>query len=365
MMNDKTTERRTIRPVPAVAGMAPYALTDLPPGLTSLAQNESAFPPSPAAIAAGRDAAAAAAAYPDPDWRDLRQAIAEVHGLDPASILCGAGSMELIGCLIRAFAGPGDAVLGSQYNYLFVATACRQAGARSDAVPETAFTVSVDALLAAVRRETRIVFVCNPGNPTGTRLANAELLRLRGALPADVLLVVDQAYAEFDDQDHAPLLALAAGGDTVILRSFSKAYGLAGARVGWGIFPPAIAAETRKLLNPNNVSGISQTMAEAALRDQDYMRQVVADTGDIRRAFAAGLERAGYAPPPSHTNFVLIPFADDRAARAADARLRAGGFLLRGMGGYGLGHCLRATIGDAASMTRVAALLAELRGGAC
>jgi histidinol-phosphate aminotransferase/N-methylhydantoinase B len=347
-----------IRPVGTVAAMAAYALADpAGPGVIALAQNESAFPPSPAALAAGRAALDAARLYPDPDWSALRAAIAEVHGIDPAGILCGAGSMELIGCLVRAFAGPGHEVLGTAHGYLFLATAARQAGATHVMAPEVAMAVDVDALLARVCPRTRVVFVCNPGNPAGTRIANDRIVALRSGLPADVLLVVDQAYGEFDAQDPAPILALVERGDTCVLRSLSKAYCLAGARVGWGLFPHAIGREVRKLLNPNNVSGVSQAMATAAIRDQAHMRHVVARTREVRDAFAARLRDAGYAVPASHTNFVLIPFVDAADARAADAHLRAAGILMRGMAGYGLGHCLRATVADAGAMDRAAAIL--------
>lgn len=312
------------------------------------------------AIEAGREALAEAALYPDPDWAVLREAIAAFHALDPHSILCGTGSMELIDGVIRAFAAPGDAVLGTQHGYLFAATVCQRAGARHDMAPEPNCTVAVDAILEALCPETRIVFLCNPGNPTGTRLPNSEILRLRDSLPEQVLLVVDQAYAEFDDQDHKPVFALAARGDTVVTRTFSKAYGLAGARVGWGVFPPAIAGEVRKLLNPNNVSGASQAMARAAVCDSAHMRRIVAETAAVREDFAARLRIAGYNPVPSHTNFVLLPFADRAAARRADRALRAEGLLLRGVAGYGLEACLRATIRDGACMARAAAVLEDL-----
>jgi len=347
-----------IRPVANVAAMAPYALADLGvPGTISLAQNESAFGPSPMALAAGVTALKDSALYPDPDWCDLRAAIADMHGLAADSILCGAGSMELIGALIRAYAGPGDTVLGTEHGYLFVATACQQAGADYVTVPEPGMQVDLGAILNAATPATRIVFLCNPGNPTGTRIENAEVLRLRAALPADILLAVDQAYGEFDDQPPEAIFALAGLGNTVVLRTFSKAYALAGARVGWGLFPTAIATETRKLLNPNNVSAVSQAMAAAAMRDRDHMQGIVAKTAAIRADFTLALREAGFAIPESHTNFVLIPFAGATTADAADKALRDGGFILRGMGGYGLPHCLRATVGAAEAMRDVARIL--------
>ncbi|MBC6405821.1 MAG: aminotransferase class I/II-fold pyridoxal phosphate-dependent enzyme [Rhodospirillales bacterium] len=350
-----------IHAVRPVAAMASYALADLGnASLISLAQNESAVPPSPKALSAGRAALARSTLYPDPDWHDLRRAIAAVHPVETASLLCGAGSMELIGCLIRAFAGPGDDVLGTQYGYLFVATAAQQAGTRYIRASETDYTVSIDAVLARVTDITRIVVVCNPGNPTGTRIPNADLLRLRAALPDNILLIIDQAYAEFDDQDHAPIFALVSRGETVVTRTLSKAYGLAGARVGWGALPPAIGAEVRKLLNPNNISNSSQAMAVAAIQDRAHLCAAVAEIAKIRNSFAARLRAAGYAVPKSATNFVLIPFSDIEAAHRADRALREAGYILRGMRGYGLPHCLRATIGAARDMEAVAQTLEVL-----
>ena len=353
-----------IRAVPLVSALSPYALADLgPPGAVSLAQNESAFPPSPAVAESLRCAAEGVALYPDPDWSALRDTLAAVHRLDPAHLLCGAGSMELIGALVRAFAGPGDEVLAPRYGYLFVATAAALSGARYVTAPERDFHADPQALLAAVTPRTRILFLCNPGNPTGTALDTAEILRLRDRLPDDILLVIDQAYGEFEGQDPRPVFDLAARGDTVVLRTLSKAYGLAGARVGWGLFPPAVGVEVRKLLNPNNISAASQQIAIAALGDQPYMRATVAETAARRDRFARGLRALGLAIPDSRTNFVLIPFADPDTAATTDRALRAAGFVMRGMGGYGLGHCLRATIGPEAAMDRARDVIAEtLRG---
>ncbi|TMV06857.1 aminotransferase class I/II-fold pyridoxal phosphate-dependent enzyme [Ruegeria sediminis] len=336
-----------IPPLPHIAAMSPYALADLGgPRTVSLAQNESAFAPSPAAVAAAQAAQANLALYPDPDWSDLRAAIADVHRVDPARILCGAGSMELIGCLIHAYAGPESSVLGTEFGYAFARTAAAQARAEYHAAPEAELTVSVDNILSAMRPDTRIVFLCNPGNPTGTLIPNSEILRLRNALPGTVLLVVDQAYAEFSDALEPPseIFALAERGDTVILRTFSKAYGLAGARAGWGYFPPDVAGQVRKLLNPNNIAAASQAAAAAAMRDQDHMRGTVARTAEIRDRFAAQMRVLGLEVPAAHTNFVLLRFASAEVARRADAALRAEHLLMRGMGGYGLPDCLRATI---------------------
>ncbi|MBN9549898.1 MAG: aminotransferase class I/II-fold pyridoxal phosphate-dependent enzyme [Alphaproteobacteria bacterium] len=334
-------------------------------GRPTLAQNESAFPPSPSVIEAGRDAVARSHLYPDPDWTLLRDAIAKTYGVERDLILCGAGSMDLIACTIAAFAGPGADVLGTDYAYNFAASAAARVGATYVKAAERGFEVSIDAILAALTPATRIVFVCNPGNPTGTRIKNAELLRLRAALPGDVLLMIDQAYGEFDDQDPQAVFALAGRGDTVVLRSLSKAYGLAGARIGWGLFAPPIAAEVRKMQNSNQVSTVSLAMAVAALEDQAYMRSTVARTADSRDGFTLGLKAAGYEVPESRTNFVLVRFADAAAATAADTALRGVDIVVRGMAGYGLTDCLRITIGPPEVMDRTLRALTALRGRQC
>ncbi len=339
--------------------MAPYPLANLPRGVLTLAQNENPMPPSPAAVEAGRAAVTSANIYPDPDWQAMRAAIAEVHGLDAESILCGAGSMEIIDCVVRAYAGPGDTVLGTQYGYLFLSTACQRAGARHEMAPERDYKVSVDALLEAAGPDTRIVFVCNPGNPTGTALDADEMTRLREGLPACTMLVVDQAYTEYAGPEHDSLLALAERGDSVVTRTFSKAYGMAGMRVGWGVLSADAAQHVRKLLNPNNLSSVSQAMAEAAIRDQEHMRRAVAETVAARDRFVSRLEAAGYVPPKSSTNFVLVPFADSAAAKSVESTMREEGMHPRNMTGYGLDHCLRITVGLAYTMERTAEILEE------
>ena len=350
-----------IRPVAQLSSMAPYELATLDTSLVSLAQNESLLPPAPAALEAGRQALSTTALYPDPDWTELREAIASVHGIDTRKILCGAGSMELIAACLQAYTGSGDDVVGSQFGYLFVATVCQVTGARYVKAAESEYSVCIDSILAEVSKKTRVVFVCNPGNPTGTRIPNAELSRLREQLPQDVLLIIDQAYAEFDNQNHKELFALVEQQNTIILRTFSKAYCMAGLRLGWGIFPEHIATEIRKLLNPNNVTVVAQAMGAAAMQDQSYLVQVVDSTADIRRRFQDTLAAASLATPDSHTNFVLVPFNNLLDAERADLALKDSGFLARGMAGYGLGHCLRFTMAADDVMDAVAAQLVRIK----
>ncbi len=342
-----------INPVTNVAAMAAYELADLQPTLLSLAQNESAYPCSPLAIEAGRQALQDVHLYSDPDWLALREAIGSVHSLPVDQVLCGAGSMEIIAAIIRTYSQASDEVLGTAYGYLFVATACKQAGSTYRQAAEPLLQVDVDELLANVSDATRIVFVCNPGNPTGTRIPNAELVRLRDNLPRDVLLVIDQAYAEFDDQDPSAAFDLIERGNTIITRTLSKAYALAGQRVGWGAFPADIAVQVRKLLNPNNVSGVAQGMATAAMLDQKYMLGLVKKTAETRRLLRNTLTEQGWEVPDSHTNFLLMVLNSVEACRRLDSTLRKAGFLARGMGGYNLAHCLRLTIAKPEDMERV------------
>jgi histidinol-phosphate aminotransferase len=352
-----------IRPLEHIGAMATYALADLTPPkgkrLVSLCQNESLRPPSPAVAEAIATSARAAHLYPDPDWTALRAAIAGVHGLDPAGIVCGNGSLDLIGCIARAYLRPETAALAPAHAYPFFRTATLMTGARFDTAPETDLTVDIDAMLAELRPETRIVFVANPGNPTGTRVPRSELMRLRDGLPDHVLLVIDEAYGEFADHLNEPMFDLVGRGDTIVLRTFSKAYGLAGFRVGWGFFPASVGGEIRKLLNPNNVAAAGQMAAIAALEDRPYMRETCAMTAALRDRFATRMRATGLIVPQSQTNFVLLRFPSAEAAARVDAALRAEGVFLRRQAGAGLDDCLRATVSVADDMDLAAGLIED------
>lgn len=344
-----------------VAAMAPYALADL--GGTdgrpapSLAQNESFRPPCPGTLEAVMAAMADAALYPDQDWTELRSMIATRHGMEPDSILCGSGSLELIGCLARTFAGPNRAALAPAHAYPYFRSAAQASEARFDTAPESDRTASADALLEAVRPDTGCVFLANPGNPTGTRIPAAEIRRLRRGLREDILLVIDEAYGEFADHLDAPVFDMAAEGNTVILRTFSKAYGLAGCRVGWGTFPAGLAVEVRKVLNPSNVSAISQAAARAALRDDAYMRETCALVAARRDQAARKLAMMGIRCHASFTNFLLLDLETQERARSAETRLRSGGAVLRAQGAAALPHCLRMTIGPERELDNAVSLL--------
>jgi len=334
---------------PHIAAMSAYKLADLSPPegrkLISLCQNESLRPPSPQALEAATRSTGSSMLYPDPDWTILREAIGDLHQIPAGDILCGNGSLDLIGALARVYAGPDRAVLAPEHCYPFFRTAAQLANARFDTATENELTVDVSRLLASVQPDTGIVFVANPGNPTGTRLNKSELIRLREGLRKDILLVVDEAYGEFVGIADEPCFDLVADGKTVVLRTFSKAYGMAGFRVGWGLFPGSVSAEIRKVLNPNNISLVAQAAATAALGDQTYMSQTCSQIEEIKTRAVKDLRQAGFHVPRSFTNFVLIGFENETHARQADDALRSQGIFLRGQAGVGLPHMLRMTIG--------------------
>lgn len=353
--------------LPHIAAMSPYALADMtaPDGvnLVSLSQNESLRGPSPAVVEAAKSVLSEGAAYPDPDWTALRAALARQHGIAMDGILCGAGSLDLIGCLARTYSGPGRAILAPAHAYPFFRTAAQMANARFDTAPEQNETVCVDALLKAVAPDTSIVFLANPGNPTGTHIPKPDLLRLRAGLRKDILLVIDEAYGEFIDAQAARCWDMVGTGNCVVLRTFSKAYAMAGFRVGWGYFPKAIAAELRKVTNPNGVTGVSQAAAVAALTDQTYMIDTCVVTSALRLDAMHALTQAGFDLVPSVTNFVLLRFESTEVACLADAALRTRGIFLRRQQGAGLPHALRMTIGPTQDTERAIAYLANWQKG--
>lgn len=349
---------------PNIASMDAYQLPDLsaPPGVTPivLAQNEHSRPPSQRVREAIVKAIDAAHLYADTDCSELRRAIARVHELDVERVFCGSGSMELMSTLVQCYLLSKDRILMSDYSYLFMRTLARMVEATVDIAAEPDLRVDVDALLAGVREETRIVFVVNPGNPCGTAIAGSEIRRLRGALPDDVLLLIDEAYAEYMEGDeNEPLFDLVDRGNTVITRTFSKIYGLAGLRVGWGYFPPAILHEMRKVLLPGGVAWLSQVAARAAIEDQEAMREARRENAQQRDLLARGLDQLGLLAVASHTNFVLAEFGSAERAASAFDTLRARGIIVRPMGGYGLPSCLRITVGIEAYMTQTLELLRE------
>ena len=339
------------RPRPEVLRVQPYVGGEGElPGVNrvvKLSSNEGAFGPPPAAKAALARAAEEMHRYPDGACTELRRAIGARFGLDPARVVCGAGSDELIGLLCQSYAGPGTEILMSRYGFSMYEIYGELTGARVVKAPERDLTADVDAMLAAVSPATRLVFLANPNNPTGSLLPSAEVARLRAGLPPDVLLVLDAAYAEYVDRpDFDPGAALVDAGDnTVMTRTFSKIFGLGGARLGWAYCPPGVADVLNRARGPFNVGAPAQAAGVAALSEPGWIERARAHNARARVRLAAALERAGLRVRPSEANFVLVDLRTPDRAQSADEFLRRRGVIVRALRGYGLPHCLRVTVG--------------------
>jgi histidinol-phosphate aminotransferase len=293
----------------------------------------------------------------------LREALGRHHGLDPARIVCGAGSDELIALLLRGYAGPGTEVLYSRHGFLMYPIGAKSVGATPIAVPERALTADVDGILARVTERTRIVFIANPNNPTGTYLSADEMARLHAGLPSHVVLAIDAAYAEFVNRnDYEPGIALVnRASNVVMLRTFSKVYALAGLRLGWAYCPPAIADVLNRIRGPFNVAAPTLAAGVAAVEDVAALARARAHNDRWLPWLSERLQAIGLELTPSVGNFVLARFPDAprHNADAAFAFLHSRGILTRQMGGYGLPQCLRITIGTGEEMEAVAAALTE------
>jgi histidinol-phosphate aminotransferase len=354
-------------PGPGIMDIAPYvggeAKLEGVEKPIRLASNESALGPSPKAVAAYRALADDIHRYPDGGAEELRDALGEAYGLDPARIVCGAGSDELIGLMLRAYAGPDTEVLYSRHGFLMYSIGAQSVGATPVAAPERDLTADVDAILERVTPKTRIVFVANPNNPTGTYLSTSEVARLHAGLPGNVVLAIDAAYAEFVNRnDYEPGIKLVDAADNVVmLRTFSKIFALAGLRLGWGYFPPGIADVLNRVRGPFNVSAPALAAGVAALRDTETLAKARAHNDHWQPWLNQKLAALGLDPTPSVGNFVLPRFPEGGKynAAAAFAFMQGRGILTRKMGGYGLPDRLRITIGTGEECEKVAATLAE------
>ena len=325
--------------------------------LVKLSANENPLGTSERALAA-RGGAAGPAIYPDPDCKALRAKIGELHGLNPAQIVCGTGSDEILNLAAQAFAGPGDEIIHVRYGFAVYDIATRRCGATPVVAPDRDYGTDVDALLACVTPNTRVVFVANPNNPTGRYIGADEMARLHAGLPADVLLVVDQAYGEYlEEGENDGGIALAkAHGNVLVTRTFSKIYGIASARVGWATGAPHLIDALNRIRGPFNVSGAGQAGALAAVRDQDFIRHCRSENAQTRAAFVARLEslgNRGVRALPSEANFVLAIFPDQATAERVRDAIADAGYAVRHLPGQGLGDALRITIGRKDDMAKV------------
>jgi histidinol-phosphate aminotransferase len=328
-----------------------------------LSSNENPLGPSPMAVEAAKAIAGKLELYPDGASMRLRQAIAATHGLNIANVMAFNGSDEALALLARSYAGQGDEGIYSEHGFLAYPIYIRACGATPVVAKETDLRADVDAILAAVTPRTRIVFLANPNNPTGTYLPFGEVRRLHAGLPKDVLLVIDAAYAEFVRRNdyEAGVELVAANQNVVMTRTFSKVHGLGGARIGWIYAPSHIIDVLERVRDPFNVNAVAIEAGVAAMLDRDHVERSVRHNEEWLSWTSAELEAIGLTVTPSVGNFVLVHFSEDgrHTAEAADDWLAQRGYLVRRVAAYGFPNALRITIGTEEANRGLVAALSE------
>lgn len=353
-------------PRPGVMEISPYVggKSSVPGGRKpiKLSSNEGALGPSPKAIEAAAKSAADMHRYPDGGAGALRAAIGKRFGLDPERVVCGAGSDELIALLIKAYAGPGDEVLYSQHGFVMYPISAHAAGATPVTAPEKGYRTDVEALIAKAGPKTKLCFVANPNNPTGSFVSGAELKRLRDGLPPHVLLVIDAAYAEYVSRNDysAGVELVDAGANTVMLRTFSKMFAMGGMRLGWAYAPANVVDVLNRVRGPFNVGAQAQAAGVAALEDMAHQEASRAHNERMLAWFPGELAKLGLTALPSVGNFVLVEFPKTgKTAAAANEFLMGRAIIPRAVANYGLPDFLRVTLGTEAEMREVVAALAD------
>ena len=330
--------------------------------IVKLSSNENPFGPSDRAKEAFGRSVHQIHRYPTTDHAALRAAIASVHGLDAGRVICGVGSDEIIHFLCQAYVGPKDEVVFTEHGFLMYRISTMAAGGAPVEVAERDRTTDVDAILRACTRRTKLVFIANPNNPTGTMISAAEVARLADGMPKQAILVLDGAYAEYVEGFDGGLSLIEARSNVVMTRTFSKVYGLGGLRVGWGYGPKPIIDVLNRIRGPFNLSNTQLETAEAAVLDQDHITRCRADNTRMRHWLALALAELGIPSDTSMTNFILARFASQDEAEACDAFLQTQGLIVRRVASYKLPQCLRITVGDEASCRRVAHAIAQFKG---
>jgi histidinol-phosphate aminotransferase len=335
-------------PKPGITAIAPYvggkSKAEGAKRVIKLSSNENPWGPSPEAIAAYTAESAHLNRYPDGGHALLREAIAEAYSLPAGQLICGAGSDELIGMLVHAYAGQGDEVLYSQHGFLMYKIYTQSYGATPVTASEKNLTVDVDALLAAVTPRTKIVFLTNPNNPTGTMIPFSEVARLRQALPEQIILAVDAAYAEYIDRaDYADGCSLIATSNTIVFHTLSKIYGLPGLRLGWAYAPAPIIDIMNRVRSPFNVNAPALAAGIAAMKDQAYITRMREVNAKERARLTTAITKLGYNVVPSETNFILVKFGAEVAA--VNGYLAQQGLIVREVPAYGLPDYLRISVG--------------------
>jgi histidinol-phosphate aminotransferase len=357
-------------PRPGILDIAAYVPgKEHAPGVArvyKLSSNETPLGASPKAIEAFKNAAGNLERYPDGQAHELREAIAAVHGLNPANIMCGNGSDELLGLLCHVYLGAGDEAIITEHGFLVYKIQIMGAGATPVTVKEKDHAVDVDAILAAVTPKTKMVFIANPGNPTGTYVPVSEIRRLQAGLPKDAVLVLDAAYAEYVRRNdyESGIEIVSSNANVVMTRTFSKVYGLAALRVGWMYAPAEIIDALNRIRGPFNMNAPAISAGAAAVRDQSHVQEAVAFNLMWIEKLKGALETIGLTVTPSVTNFILIHFPDADGKRAADADefLTSRGYVLRAVKGYGFPNSLRMSVGPEEANRGVIESLGEFMG---
>lgn len=355
------------KPIASIRSLVSYRpeVAALPPGrIIRLSVNEGALGPSPKATEALAGITPKLHRYPEQIDTDLVAAIADAYGLRRELILPSNGSDELIGLLATAYLENGDEAIYTQYGFLVFPQSIRIAGGTPVIAKDDELTVSVDNIIAAITPKTRLIFVANPNNPTGTMITRDEVERLIVAAPKDVIIVLDSAYAEYVPEDET---AYTSGAEyveqhdnVVMLRTFSKIYGLGSLRLGWGYFPRDILAVLASIRGPFSVNAAAATAGRAAMLDSDFFARSLEHNRIWVGRIQESIRQAGFEPLPTAANFFLIRFAGQDEAAAAHDFLLQRGILLRSMVPYGLPDCLRMSIGDAEEMEITAAAFKDL-----
>lgn len=360
-------------PKPWIMEIAPYipgrSTTDDGRKVAKLSSNENPLGTSQKARDAFAGAAGNLERYPDAGAAELREALAATHGLDPARIIYGNGSDEVLHLAAGAFAGPGDEAIYVNYGFAVYPIAIRRVGATPVIAPDKDYATDVDAILAAVTDRTRMIFVANPNNPTGTYVPRAEIERLHAGLRDDILLVLDHAYAEYiaGAQDDGGMALAERANNVLVTRTFSKMYGLAAERIGWGYGPAPVIEAMHRIRLPFSITIAGTAAAVAALGDTEFVAHTAAHNAQWRSWFTdeiAKLGNAGLRAIPSEANFVLVVFEGALTAEAAYKGLMDAGYIVRWLPGQGLPHGLRITIGTAEETQGVIAALRRLAGAA-
>lgn len=356
-----------INPQPGIMDIALYqsgaSKVDGVTNVTKLSANENPFGPSPAAQDAVMRTVHELHRYPNTDHGSLRQAIAEVHGLDAERIICGVGSDEVLQFICQAYAGVGDEIIHTEHGFSMYPILAKACGATPVEVPEHERMVSVDEILSACTDRTRIVFLTNPGNPTGTMIGMSEIERLAEGLPEQAILVIDSAYAEYANAYDGGAKLVEMRDNVVMTRTFSKIYGLGGMRVGWGYAPRPIVDVLNRVRQPFNLSTVALAAAEAAVRDQAWVEKCRNDNMRLRTLLSESLAEHGVPCDTSMANFVLARFDNQAEAEACDLYLQKQGLIVRKVAGYNLPNCLRITVGDEPSVRRVAYCIGQFKAG--